>query len=53
MFKPRTTSEGSTHTGLGLNYVKRVADFHNGTVAEISSHKEGAHFVIQIPSRKI
>ena len=38
-------------TGLGLWYVRRVADAHGGSVEEIGLPGAGARFVIELPRR--
>jgi CheY-like chemotaxis protein len=38
-------------TGLGLAIVRRTVEEHNGTVKEIGTHGQGAHFVIEMPVR--
>ena len=49
LFQPKTTSGGSSHAGLGLDLVRRVALLHSGEVREIGKPDQGAHFVLRLP----
>jgi CheY-like chemotaxis protein len=40
-------------TGLGLAIVRRTVEEHNGTVREIGTYGQGAHFVIEMPVRAV
>ena len=48
LFKPFYTTKRNG-TGLGLAVVKRVIDFHNGTIKAESRPGEGAIFTINLP----
>jgi len=42
----------ATRMGLGLSYVERLVGAYRGTVEEIGTWKQGAHFVVRIPLAK-
>ncbi len=44
-----TSTSGDSHVGLGLYFVKRVMDAHNGTVAVHTSSDLGSTFVMALP----
>jgi signal transduction histidine kinase len=46
-FRPRP--EQVPGTGLGLNFVQRVIEAHNGTIRETGQRDKGAEFVVEIP----
>lgn len=48
LFKPFYTTRANG-TGLGLSIVKKVIDFHNGSVAASCPDNGGAVFVIELP----
>jgi len=48
LFKPFKCYPAS-RMGLGLSYVARLVEAYGGTVEEIGSWQQGAHFVVQIP----
>jgi len=43
---------GKRSTGLGLNFVRRVVEAHNGRVWVTADSSRGAEFIIEIPSAK-
>jgi len=49
MFDAQTTTDEASHAGLGLSYVRRVANVHGGDVEEVGEPGEGAHFVVRLP----
>lgn len=49
MFNAQTSTDEASHTGLGLAYVKRVAQIHDGKVEYVRSPGQGAHFVLCLP----
>ena len=48
-------TQGELHTtkgfGLGLNFVKKVIDAHNGKIEVASEEKKGSTFIIKIPKK--
>jgi len=38
--------------GLGLAYVKTVVEGYGGSICEISTYDEGAHFIVSLPTEK-
>jgi signal transduction histidine kinase len=53
IFKDFFSRKSQEHagTGLGLWYVRRVADAHGGSVEETGAPGAGARFVIELPRR--
>jgi signal transduction histidine kinase len=51
IFKDFFSRKSQEHggTGLGLWYVRRVADAHGGSVGETGAPDAGARFVIELP----
>ena len=43
-------SSQAQRTGMGLHYVQAVAQAHGGTLREIGTPPEGAHFVLELPT---
>jgi signal transduction histidine kinase len=48
LFKPFKCYPAS-RMGLGLSYAARIVEAYGGTVKEIGSWQQGAHFVVRIP----
>jgi len=51
-FYQRKNVHASSGVGLGLSIVKGFVEAHDGTIHLTSRERTGAHFVIQIPTRK-
>lgn len=55
IFKKYARAENSTNAkghGIGLNYVKRIVDKHDGLLEVTSSLNEGSEFIVKLPNTK-